>query len=182
MVLPKAFFAAAALLLVLSCRFDYGEAQPSLEIEDPPDFVLHRMDYHVRMSDGSRVTFISRTGEFRDSDKQALLVDTQFLQYDPDDEIITRGSSQEAVLDLDTEDAVLTGEVVIDALQEDVNITAQRLYWNREDQTLTSGPGDMVTMVRSNGTITQGKGFTADLYRREFGFSDEARGVIYEEK
>ncbi len=170
----------AVLVVSSSCRFDYQEGGPAAGREDPPDFILHGLNYQVHMSDRTKIVFTGNSGEFRDDRKAALLHDISFLQYDRSGELVTRGFAEEAVLDLNTENAVMTGNVSIEVLDEDLVIYAPRLSWDRESKTLTSSSADMVTMEQSNGTMTQGRGFTGDLYRREFGFSGDARGVLYE--
>ncbi len=174
---------AAVLLILLalsSCRFDYGEDRPGEAIEDPPDFILHRMTYDVRLSDGSRITFSGDTGEFRDREQEAKLKQAVFSQYDREGELLTVGTADEGIIDLNTEDALLIGNVEIEAVQEGMTFTAPRLSWEREAQRLTSAPEDIVTLTESDGTIIMGRGFTGDLYRRTFLFAKDVEGELHE--
>ena len=176
----KTAAALLVLLLLIACRFDYGEDRPGELIEDPPDFILHRMMYDVRLSDGSRISFSGDTAEFRDQEQEARLKQTVFSQYSREGELLTRGTADEGIIDLNTEDALLTGNVEIEAIQEGMNFTAPRLSWEREAQRLTSAPEDIVTLTDSDGTMIKGRGFTGDLYRRTFLFATDVEGELHE--
>ncbi len=169
------------LLLVTfsGCRFDYDDPGIEEDHGDLPDFKLHGFIYTVHMTDGSLVEFSGTTGSFRDDRSTAELTEVRFRQYDREGSLMTLGSSRSAVIDTDTEDAYLEGEVVIDALEEDLVIRSSSLSWKREEQLLFSQPGELVTMEQSNGTMISGYGFTGDLYRREFTFSERAEGTLY---
>jgi len=167
------------LLTAVSCRFDYGEDPPS-EIEDPPDFILRSVVYEVHMSDRSKVVFEGEKAEFREGKNLSTLYEVQFYQYSRDGELLTHGEADEGEIDLNTEDALLTGNVTVIAVDEDMTITAPRLQWERESETLSSAPSDIVTIEQSDGTMMQGKQFIGDLYRRTFEFAEDAEGVLYE--
>ena len=168
------------VVLLVSCRYDYGDS-PSEGTEDSrPDFTLHDLAYRVHLGDASRIHFTAESGDFHEGEHTAELTGVSFLQYAPDGELITRGQSESAVIDLHTENALLSGAVVIRAIDEELTITAEILQWHREEQVLSAPGRDLVTMEQDHGTMTRGRGFTADLYRREFQFTDDVWGVLNE--
>ncbi len=168
------------VLLITSCRFDYGETPSPEDDQQRPDFTLRELDYGVVLGDGSQIKFIARKGDFHEQQHSTELQEVTFHQYSPEGELLTLGWSNEAVIDLHTEDALLLGSVVIHALDEDLIITADQLFWHRSDQVLSAPAEALVTMEQTHGTMTRGRGFTADLYRREFRFTDEVRGELNE--
>lgn len=166
--------------MLIGCRFDYDEPVGPYEREDLPDFMLKGFSYTVNMGDGSRVLFTGTTGSFRDDRRTAELNEVEFLQFNQEGELLTIGYSRSAVINTDTEDALLSGDVVVDALEKDLVIRSSSLSWKREPQLLVSQPGEEVTMEQSSGTMISGYGFTGDLYRREFTFSEHAEGTLYD--
>ncbi len=169
------------ITLLTGCRFDYDEPTGPYEREDLPDFMLQEFSYTVHLGDGSQVLFTGTTGSFRDDRRTAELNDVKFLQFAQDEELLTTGSSRKAVINTDTEDALLSGDVIVHAIEEDLVIRSSSLSWKREEQLLVSQSGELVTMEQSNGTMISGYGFTGDLYRREFTFSEHAEGTLYDD-
>lgn len=168
-------------LLIFSCTLDYSDADLTEELsEETPDMII--FDYEsVDIRDGSPILKITAAeAEFYNSREETLLTNVEFNNYE-DDEVSTRGVTEKAVLHMKTGDASLTGQIVIESVDDDSSLTAESLYWVDSDKTLTSSSGDKVTVIDEDGSTLEGRGFSADIKRSSIHFEGEIEGEFISE-
>jgi hypothetical protein len=80
----------------------------------------------------------------------------------------------------DSEDAEVTGNILIRAAEEKASLSAESLSWLKEGRRLSSGPGQSVRLAKEDGSFLEGRGFQADFRRRRLEFAQGASGGYVE--
>ncbi|MFP4114279.1 MAG: LPS export ABC transporter periplasmic protein LptC [Spirochaetota bacterium] len=172
-----------ALALLGSCSLDYDQARLASEIsDDTPDTVLFGVT-HTIVRDG-RTRFIveaDRVESFEERRRQ-YLQRVRFVELGADGEVVTDGTAESAEYQTDTEDFELTGDLRFYSAEEDAWLTAEYLYWNSEERTLTSEPSEPVLLERGDGTVIRGRGFVAEMGRSMIRFGDGVSGTLVEDE
>ena len=172
--------AAAALALALAaCSFDYEQATVSESLgEKIPDTILERFSQTVVRD--ARPTLVMEAAEARTyrASKQVLLVGARFREYDSSGEVAIEGQAERAVFHTDTENAELSGEIVLYSAGDEATMRATSLEWNRDRRLARSAPGSAVVVERQDGTRIEGHGFEADFRSHTIRFSGGVSGTV----
>jgi LPS export ABC transporter protein LptC len=171
--------AAALLVLLLSCTFDYETAARAASREIP-DFILTNASYTVARSGERAMMFEADTVSMYSSSQTAVLAAVSM--YQKDDDSGTSGTCSEARINTDSLDAVLTGSVALVSEREGVRLEAERLEWDNSSGELFSGPDDLVLAVYEDGSRVLGRGFSGDLDLNVFEFQEILEGTLHYEK
>jgi len=77
---------------------------------------------------------------------------------------------------MESKDAELKGSIIVESIEENSSLKTESLFWNDSLQLLSSNSGDTVSIKDNNGSLINGKGFSADLKRKSFFFKENVEG------
>ena len=177
------FFIISILFVFAGCSLDYsGTRMPEDLSEMVPETVF--IDFtQVQVEDGAIQSRLeARKAENYTRKKEMVLENVRFEEYGDDEELITVGNADRAVLHTDTDDAELSGNIRFYSLEENTTIEASNLYWNAKEETLQGGQDDTVTVIKDDGSRMEGKGFRTDFTLREIVFSNGVTGIYVKEE
>ena len=165
--------AAAAAALGTGCSLEYQELAESLDDETPA----------LRMSSVTVVTVEEGQEKFRvqadsledyENTFRRILRGAEFIEYDREGEVSTRGRADLVEFDTRTDNALLEGNISFTSEKDSATVSADYLEWIDGERRLAGRPEGEVYLERKNGTGIRGFGFSADFPSRIFRFS---RGV-----
>ena len=96
--------------------------------------------------------------------------------------INAEGRAGAAVVQIDSGDISLSGEVRINIESEDIIIRTASLEWIDREKHLLGGNRDIVEIQRSDGTSFIGRAFSADARNRIWEFSGKVEGIYVEKE
>jgi LPS export ABC transporter protein LptC len=151
----KGVIVLSLIFFLLSCSFDYREAQVPEDLEDTiPNIVLKGFRQTV-VSKGKVVLRVQvDKAEGFERKKRTIFQQVRFSEFDEEGKLLTEGRADTVVYESDTKNATVSGKVFIHSLRE-------------EDE---------------KGSWIEGTGFTADLKRLLVTFSGPVRGEYVVEK
>jgi LPS export ABC transporter protein LptC len=179
--LAAALALAAALGLPTGCSLSYEEAR-AVEAMAPeiPDTVMIGFTHTVVEEGRVWVRLSARRAEGYDQSKRMVLDEVSFQEFDRQGSLATEAAADRAVYHSESEDAEVTGSILIRSPQEKATLTAESLSWVKEGRRLSSGPGQGVRLAKEDGSFLEGRGFRADFRRRRLEFSEGASGGYVE--
>ena len=168
-------------VLSAACSFDYGSSREG--DDSKPDIVMENVDY-VRMRGGNlNVRFRAELVERYEERNTMNLRNISFEQFENQGtEINTKGTASEAIVELETGNARLSGGVKVDVDSEDITIETSGLHWLDEEKQLLGNGDDEVIIYRSDGTRFTGKGFSASIRERIWEFVSGVEGSYVDEQ
>ena len=169
------------LALMTSCSLEYGVEDSEAVDASVPNSIVVGYRHTVVESDGSRVTIEAQRAEYYRNTEEQHLTEISFEAFDSDGELLVSGSAARALIELDTNNADLSGGVEMDSRSQGAQVSSETLYWDEESRILSSDRETVVTIVRDNGTRIEGRGFVTDLSLNVMRFEGGASGVIYRE-
>jgi LPS export ABC transporter protein LptC len=172
---------AAALALGGGCSLSYEEARMAEQIApEIPDTVMIGFTHTVIDEGRVWVKLSARRAEGYDQSKKIVLAEVRFQEFDRQGRLATEAAADRAVYNSDTEDAEVTGNILLRAPEEKASITAESLSWIKEGRRLSSGAGQSVRLAKEDGSFLEGRGFQADFRRRRLEFTQGASGGYVE--
>jgi LPS export ABC transporter protein LptC len=176
---PVLLCVSAALLLSVSCTFDYDELLLSDEQKEQiPDVQLTDLVERV-YQEGDRVLELSsdvlRTYEERRSQEIEGL---SFSQYTADGELSVSGRADFASRNLEFDDIYLQGNVEISLEQNSSRIRGDQFVYSSTQELVWAPAGVEVELILNDGSVLRGNGFVADLILMEMRFDNGASGII----
>jgi LPS export ABC transporter protein LptC len=174
---------AAALALCGSCSLSYEEGRMAEEMApEIPDTVMIGFTHTVVSGGRVWVKMSAQRAESFDQSRRIVLAGVHFEEYDSQGHLATEASADRAVYHSDSEDAEVTGNILIRAPKEKASLTASSLAWVKEGRRLSSGAGQSVRLAKENGSFLEGRGFQADFRRRRLEFREGASGGFVEDE
>ncbi len=171
-------------LLFISCSLDYGQARVAESIPgQTPETIL--IDFTHTVVSGGRVWVILEAdrAETYSERKEIVLEGVYFREYDEEGNLLTEAQAERAVFSTDSEDATVSGSIVIYSPEEKAALQASRLYWTREGRRLVAEDGQTVRLQKDDGSFVEGQGFSADFRRKKLEFASRVRGsYVWEEE
>jgi LPS export ABC transporter protein LptC len=172
------FFTVSVLFsaLLAACSFDYG---PQGAADDSqPDIVMDNVEY-VRMRNADPVArFQAERAERYEGRRIMELRNFSFEQFgNHGSDVNAYGQAGSASVELESLDIRMDDGVRIEVESEDFSIATRQLEWKDKERTLTGGPGDEVNVLRANGTMFTGVGFSADARRKTWEFANGVNGT-----
>ena len=167
----------AALTVLVGCSFDYRPTTLEEELAgEVPNTVLRGVEHTVVRD--ARVIAILRVDRVESYEERnvVLLSGIHFRELDRAGTMVTEAWADTAVYHSDSGDARADGSVVVAAMREDAEITADALRWQDEARTLTGDDGAEVVLTRADGSIVTGVDFEADIARRVIRFLGPVAG------
>jgi LPS export ABC transporter protein LptC len=170
-------FLFALFSLLLTCTFDYGEAE--IVDDDHPDLVMINVEY-VRVRDRDPIAkFQAERAERYEKQGVMKLENFTFEQYgERGTEVNATGEAGYAMVEIDSGDIYMDNGVRIEVESEDIILETIKLEWKDETRILASGEDDEVTVSRDNGTSFTGLGLTANARTRDWEFAGIVHGTF----
>lgn len=170
-------------LIILSCSMDYSDAEIAEEIgENTPNSIIENFSY--TSVDNGDVVFrlYSEKAENYSKKKETILYNVVFHEYNTDNELVTEGTAEKGVIYTESDDAELTGSLIIYSAANEAEITAEYLYWDDSAKSLTGSDNGNVKLLKDSGTEISGTGFYGDMRSKIFSFDKNVNGIYrYEE-
>ena len=174
------------MLLVLvfsSCTLDYDQARVAESIaEQIPETIL--IEFTHTIVSGGRVWVVleAERAETYGERKEIVLQGAVFQEYDENGDLLIEARADNAVFKIDSEDATVSGSIVIYSPEQQASLKAGRLTWTREGRRLVADDGQAVRLQTDDGSFVEGRGFSADFRRKELKFSSRVRGSYVEQQ
>ncbi|UCF99846.1 MAG: LPS export ABC transporter periplasmic protein LptC [Spirochaetaceae bacterium] len=172
-----------ALILVVSCSLDYEQARMAESIPGQiPETIL--FDFTHTVVSGGRIWVVleAERAETYSERKEIVLQGVSFREYDEQGNLLTEAQAERAVFNTDSEDATVSGAIVIYSPEEKASLQAGRLSWIREGRRLVADDGQAVRLQKDDGSFVEGRGFSADFRRKKLEFSSRVRGSYVREE
>jgi LPS export ABC transporter protein LptC len=171
----------AAILLAGGCSLSYEDSRVAENLApEIPDTVMIGFTHTVVSQGRVWVRMSARRAEGFDQSKRIVLAGVRFQEFDRQGELATEASADRAVYHSDSEDAEVTGRILIRAPGEKASLSAESLNWIKEGRRLSSGAGQSVRLDKEDGSFLEGRGFQADFRRRRLEFAQGASGGYVE--
>jgi LPS export ABC transporter protein LptC len=179
----KFLFIPILISLLLSCSMDYSDAEIAEELgEDIPDNIIESFSY--TSVDSGQIVFrlYSKKAENYNKKKETILEEVVFREYNSKDELVTEGTAEKGLIFNDSDDAELTGSLIIYSAENESEISTDYLYWDDSEKTLSGSKDGKVKLLRDSGTEITGTGFTGDLKTKIFNFERDVHGIYHYEE
>jgi len=171
-------------LLLISCTLDYEQARVAESIPgQTPETIL--IDFTHTVVSGGRIWVILEAdrAETYSERKEIVLEGVYFREYDEEGYLLTEAQAERAVFSTDSEDATVSGSIVIYSQEEKASLQASQLFWTREGRRLIAEDGQTVRLQKDDGSFVEGQGFSADFRRKKLEFASRVRGsYVWEEE
>jgi len=160
-----------------SCSLqDDGPVFSSRDLEHP-DMVMYDADYLLGMAKRQPIFIHAEIIELY-QDGLALLESIEFIQKAQDGSISITGSADFGKINTDTNDAKLTGRVIVSNIADDIRVEAEELNWNHAERLLSCPLDKAATVNYSDHYTITGYGFTGDFTSATFEFARVEQGVV----
>jgi len=175
----KGFFLFAAILLSVSCSFDYSPGRESEK--NKPDIIMEDIQY-VRVRGGDPLVRFQAEYAERWEDRQIMEFRNFIFEQmeDQGETLNAEGRAGAAVVQTGSGDISLSDGVKIDIKTEDIIIRTAGLEWIDKEKHLLGGETDIVEIESSDGTSFIGIGFSANARDRTWAFSGRVEGRYVE--
>ena len=169
-----------AVVFMFSCSVKYEDQNKEVvKSQDVPDTMMENFKIIKMKKNVPYVEVSAARAEIYDSQNRTILFDTQFLEYDPNNQdIITKGKADKVEYFNDTENADLSGNLNFYSKKEEIEISGESILWNSELKSIESRDKDLMFLKKDDGSILEGYGFKADLKRSVFSFSGNVKGEM----
>jgi len=163
-----------------SCTFVYNENQS--EEYNYPNVTMEDLTY-VRMEDGKLSAKLEAESADRYEKKHSMeLSNYTFEQYNENEEVDSYGKGGAAVVELSTNNVLMTNDVEINVGTEGMVLKGEDLTWKDSAKTLTSNEDSKVNIKDKDGSEVTGNGFAANIRPREWSFKSDVDGsYLFEE-
>lgn len=170
-------------IVILSCSIDHGDIEIAEEIgENIPDSVIENFSY-TSVDNGSIIfRLYSKKAENYSKKKETILDEVVFREYNSNNEMVTEGTARKGVIYTESDDAKLTGSLIIYSANNEAEITADYLYWDDSNKSLTGSENGNVKLIRDSGTEISGTGFSGNLRTKIFKFEGDVNGIYHYEE
>lgn len=176
-----AFMAAAltvAALMFVGCSLDYDQIRVAEEISaDIPETIIKDFTHTVVRNGRRAFSIRAEVSESYPEREEQLLEGIYFVEFDSDEEIVTEGVADRAVLYTETENVEIYEGIEFYTQREEAGLSAEYLLWNDEERILTSEPDAEVTLRQDDGSEVAGRGFRADMKYKTMSFDRDVHGV-----
>jgi LPS export ABC transporter protein LptC len=171
-------------LALAACSLDYEQARVAESMGgETPETILIGFTHTIVSNGRVWVILEADRAESYAERKEIYLQGVRFREFDSQGELITEARAERAMFDTDSENASVTGSIVIHSTEEEASLEASRLTWTREGRRLEAEPEETVRLEKDDGSFVEGRGFTADFRRKRIEFSSQVRGsYVWEEE
>jgi LPS export ABC transporter protein LptC len=174
---------AALVLFTAACSFNYDTVS---EDNESPDLIMRYAEY-VRIENGNPIFKVNADQVRRYEAKHSMELDNfAFDQYNsaPEDyekipDINVRGNVNKARIETDTNNLFMSGGVYLEVKSEDITLETGELSW--QDQKRLLNALGKLSITRSDGTVMEGVGFSADVRKKSWEFESDVAGSIVDD-
>lgn len=172
-----------AILVSLSCSLDYDEIEFAEKLGDNiPDNVIENFSY-TSINDGKIVfRLYAQKAETYSQKNETILQNVVFREYNSDKGIATEGKAEKGIIHTDSDDAELSGSLIIYSSENEAEISAEYLYWNDLEKSLSGTDNGKVKLIKESGTQISGTGFKADMKTKRIDFKYNVEGIYHYEE
>lgn len=166
-------------LFLLGCTIDYNEESEDIKKSDTiPDSVMRNFKLIQIKNNSPHTEVISSLTEIYDSQNRTVLHDVIFTEYNTTtNKLTTHGKADTIEYFNDTEDAKLSGDLNFISKKDDIEMTGEYLYWDKEEKSILSSSDSLIKVVKDDGSEIQGFGFSANLKYSTFSFEKDITGI-----
>jgi LPS export ABC transporter protein LptC len=180
--MPSSRGVARALLLLAAlgtaaCSIDNVTGGEGPAAGSVPDTVAVGVVHRVHQDGHLSLELTATRAETWNDEKQTILSDTHFTEFNQDGTAATEGQARKVVFHSDTENADISGGVKVRSNVEKGDVSADSLSWDNKARRLTAPALEVVTLVKDDGTSISGTGFLGDFRSRELTFSGPVTGT-----
>ncbi len=178
----KLLLLSISILVFFSCSMDYGDLRNNNTIgDDVPDSIIRDFLY-TSVDNGNAVFRIYAAESKNYSQKnETQLKKVVFQELNSKKEIITQGTAEKGIIHTESNDAELSGSIIIYSADNEAEISSEYLYWKDSEKMLSGSENGKVKVLKDSGTEISGQGFTGDLKTKTFRFEKFVRGVYHNE-
>lgn len=178
MQIIKLLFFIIFVFFIISCSMEYNDIEIADKLdENIPDNIIENFSY-TSVDNGSIVfRLYSEKAENYNQKNKTILDKVVFREYNFNNEIVTEGTAEKGLIHTDSDDAELTGKLIIYSAENEAEISADYLYWNDAEKTLIGSKNGKVKLLKDSGTEISGTGFTGDLKTKIFNFERDVKGI-----
>lgn len=174
-----------SLLLVLlggSCSFNYSEAEMAEGLsEEVPNSIIRSYRFVDVRSGRSSFEVYADEARMYHKAHHTRLTNLFFREIAPDGEVVTEGEAEAATIFTQTDNVEMHGKIRFSGAARESTIVTDYLFWNNAERVLRGKPDHQVTILKSDGTRIEGKGFIADAASQQIEFSQKVDGVYVQE-
>ncbi len=169
-------------LLLASCSLDYSQAALPEDLADtvPETIILKFKQTNVNERKVKQLLEADRAESFTKS-KKTIFQNLHYSEFDSEGVKVVEGKASEVVYQTESEDAEISGNVWFHSYSEKTSIYAESLSWKNKEKILTSGPDQLVRVIKEDGSFMQGTGFETDLRLKQVVFSRGVTGKYIKE-
>lgn len=166
----------AVCILIAGCSIDYNEKSGEVKKSDEiPDSIL--VDFNIiKIKDNTPHTEVKSTkAEIYNNKNRTIMHNIEFLEFDKDKSVITKGTAKRIEYFNDTENASLSGDISFYSEKEGIKLTGETLNWNNEEKEISSD--GIIKVIEDDGSQIEGKGFRANIKKSTFSFKKDIKGI-----
>jgi len=168
-----------AIALAAGCSLDYDAGRIAEERpEELPETILFESSYTIERRSDRVLRFTAERAESYPEQNTQLLFGLTFTERNADGEVLSSGNADRATYFTDSDNVELSGGIRFRAETESAEVQAEYLFWNDEEDRLTSREDERVTVVRDSGSKITGLGFEADTRLKRVSFTGEVSGTL----
>ncbi len=171
----------SAFLLLMSlcaCSFAKPEGAAAGRPAEYPDSALRNATYILGQPGQQPLRIKSQLIEIYQEAKTAYLERISFEQEDDDGNLIIRGTADLAKINMDTQDADISGNVFVEKVDDGMTIHCEALNWTDALQLIETRDDGLVTVSYGDGNSLTGRGFTGYLNEALYEFDTIEEGYI----
>jgi len=173
-----ALLAISLTIILSSCSFISEQKEKDIPIVHP-DLSLYDTTYKVGRSDGNPFIIKASLLEIYKDDNKAFGTDVTFIRYDENSNIELEGRADSVEINTKKDDAILSGNVIVDIKNEGLQINCDSINWDNSNSILDSNDG-VVNVIWDQSNSIEGYGFSGNLNTRIFELSTIKDGKINE--
>ncbi|MFW6138750.1 MAG: LPS export ABC transporter periplasmic protein LptC [Spirochaetota bacterium] len=144
------------------------------EQEPLPEYVVYDVTHYHYQNGHLRVEIRFDRGEFYSEDNQLHVENCNFVYYDINGNVLSRGSSKRAVLFRKNSVLIARKDVKVVSEVNQATLETQYLRWSGETNQYTTD--EFVTITRKNGDWVSGVGMVADVALEYVAIKKDVRG------
>jgi len=165
-------------LLGGSCTFNYSDSEMAENLsKEVPNSIVRRYRFvDVRAGRSSFEVFAAEARMYHKA-HHTRLTNLFFREIASDGEVVTEGQAEQATIFTQTDNVEMHGKIRFSGAARESTILTDYLFWNNEERVLKGKPEHLVTILKSDGTRIEGKGFIADAASQQIEFSRKVDGV-----
>ena len=168
------------IFTLFSCRIDKDESDIAEEIKIAESVIYNFEQYSIKKGKLQYKIKAEKAESFL-KDEITIIHNMEFSQYDKEKKLVATGKAKRVEYSMDSENALIDGEVEFVSITEGVTVSSIWLDWDNEKKILKGKEDVAVILQKKSGTTLEGKGFEAQIETKTISFSNGMQGVFVPE-